>query len=65
MGIERSAGMQNVAATVAAAALYVAPRGPTDFGDAIELARGGIRDGAGLRALDRLRSAHRSPGKAG
>ena len=51
-----------VAAVVlnAAAALYVAPGGPSEFGDAIALARRGLSDGAGLRALERLRAAHRS-----
>jgi anthranilate phosphoribosyltransferase len=41
----------------AAAALYVAPNGPTEFGDAVTLARAALIDGAGLRALDRLRAA--------
>ena len=44
----------------AAAALYVAPGGPTEFGDAIERARAGLRDGAGMRALERLRAAQGS-----
>jgi anthranilate phosphoribosyltransferase len=44
----------------AAAALYVAPDGPTEYGDAIAMARQGLADGAGLRALERLRLAHRS-----
>ena len=42
----------------AAAALYVAPNGPVDIGDAIDLARAGLCDGRGLSALDRLRLAH-------
>jgi anthranilate phosphoribosyltransferase len=42
----------------AAAALYVSPGGPTQYGDAIALARAGLRDGAGLKALARLRLAH-------
>ncbi|MEO7714166.1 MAG: anthranilate phosphoribosyltransferase, partial [Gemmatimonadaceae bacterium] len=46
----------------AAAALYVAPDGPTDFGDAIAVARAGLKDGAGFRALERLRAAHGRPG---
>jgi anthranilate phosphoribosyltransferase len=46
----------------AAAALYVAPGGPLEFGDAITAARVGLRDGAGLRALVRLRAAHGSTG---
>ncbi|MEP6622224.1 MAG: anthranilate phosphoribosyltransferase [bacterium] len=46
----------------AAAALYVAPNGPRDFGDAINAARAGLADGAGLRALDRLRIAHNRAG---
>src|SRR3954468_8183258 len=51
-----------VAAVVlnAAAALFVAPDGPTDFGDAIVAARKGLADGAGLRALIRLRAAQGS-----
>jgi anthranilate phosphoribosyltransferase len=43
----------------AAGALYVAPGGPADFGDAIALARAGLADGAGIKALDRLRAAYR------
>jgi anthranilate phosphoribosyltransferase len=43
----------------AAAALYVAPGEPRDFGAHIETARAGLADGAGIRALDRLRAAHR------
>jgi anthranilate phosphoribosyltransferase len=42
----------------AAGALYVAPGGPTDFGDAVDAAGAGLRDGAGLRALERLRRAY-------
>ena len=41
----------------AAAALYVAPDGLSDFGEAIEAARAGLLDGAGARALERLRGA--------
>ena len=44
----------------AAAALYVAPDGPTDFGDAVSAATAGLKDGAGCRALERLRAAYRS-----
>ncbi len=44
----------------AAAALYISPGGPTDYGDAINAARAGLRDGAGLRALALLRQAHSS-----
>ena len=44
----------------AAAALYIAPGGPTEFGDAIDAARVGLRDGAGMRALKRLRAAQSS-----
>lgn len=44
----------------AAAALYVAPDGPRDFGDAVSAASAGLRDGAGLRALERLRAAYRN-----
>jgi anthranilate phosphoribosyltransferase len=43
----------------AAAALYVAPGGPTEFGDAISSAREGLRSGAGIAALERLRKAYR------
>jgi anthranilate phosphoribosyltransferase len=48
-----------VAAVVlnAAAALYVAPGGPRDFGDAIAAARAGLAAGAGIAALGRLRVA--------
>jgi anthranilate phosphoribosyltransferase len=42
----------------AAAALYVSPGGPSNYGDAVEAARFGLRDGAGVRALGRLRLAH-------
>lgn len=44
----------------AAAALYVSPGGPSDYAAAIDAARAGLRDGAGLRALARLRAAHGS-----
>ena len=59
--LDGSAPATAVAAVVlnAAAALYIAPGGPTDYGDAINAARIGLRDGAGLRALERLRLAHR------
>lgn len=62
--LEGSAPPTAIAAVVlnAAAALYVAPGGPTDYGDAIDAARAGLRDGAGLRALARLRVAHGSKG---
>ena len=40
----------------AAAALYVSPGGPRHYGEAIEAARAGLRDGAGMRALERLRA---------
>ena len=43
----------------AAAALYVSVEGPTDYGDAISAAQEGRKSGAGVRALDRLRLAHR------
>ena len=51
-----------VAAVVlnAAAALYVAPGGPTDFGDAVAAARSGLANGAGLDALNRLRASQGS-----
>ena len=41
----------------AAAALFVSPGGPRDYGDAIAAARSGLADGAGILALDRLRAA--------
>jgi anthranilate phosphoribosyltransferase len=44
----------------AAAALYVAPDGPTEFGDAVTAAAAGLKDGAGMRALERLRHAYRA-----
>jgi anthranilate phosphoribosyltransferase len=44
----------------AAAALYVSADGPKDFGDAISAASTGLKDGAGLRALERLRKAYRA-----
>jgi anthranilate phosphoribosyltransferase len=43
----------------AAAALCVAPGGASDFGDAIAAARAGLKSGAGLEALERLRGAYR------
>jgi anthranilate phosphoribosyltransferase len=54
-----------VAAVVlnAAAALYVSPGGPTNYGDAINAAREGLRNGAGLEALARLRTAHAAGAK--
>ena len=42
----------------AAAALYVSAEGPRDYGDAIAAARAGLHDGAGMRALERLRKAY-------
>ena len=47
-----------VAAVVlnAAAALFVAPDGPSEFGDAIVAARSGLANGAGMAALNRLRA---------
>lgn len=45
----------------AAAALYVGPGGPSDFGDAVDAARAGLKDGAGMRALERLRAAYARP----
>ena len=44
----------------AAAALFVGPGGPTEFGDAVTAARAGLTDHAGLRALERLRAATRA-----
>jgi anthranilate phosphoribosyltransferase len=58
--MENRAPATAVAAVVlnAAAALYVAPGGPRDFGDAINAARAGLADGAAMRALERLRKAY-------
>ena len=42
----------------AAAALYISADGPRDYGDAIVAARAGLQDGAGMRALERLRVAY-------
>lgn len=42
----------------AAGALYVAPGGPAEFGDAVAAARAGLRDGAGMKALKRLQRAY-------
>jgi anthranilate phosphoribosyltransferase len=60
--LDGSAPATAIAAVIlnAAAALYIAPDGPTDYGDAINAARAGLKDGAGMRALERLRVAHRS-----
>ena len=44
----------------AAAALFVAPDGPTEFGDAVAAARAGLANGAGLAALNRLRASQGS-----
>ena len=62
--LEGSAPPTAMAAVVlnAAAALYVAPGGPAEFGAAIDAARVGLRDGAGMRALQRLRAAQGSKG---
>jgi anthranilate phosphoribosyltransferase len=62
--MENRASVTATAAVVlnAAAALYVAPDGPREFGDAVSAARAGLRDGAGMRALERLRAAYRSEG---
>lgn len=61
--LEGSAAPTASAAVIlnAAAALYIAPGGPSDYGDAIAAARAGLADGAGLRALERLRSAYAKP----
>lgn len=42
----------------AAAALYVSVSGPDNFADAVETAREGLRKGAGMTALVRLRAAY-------
>ena len=42
----------------AAAALYVSGSGPTDFAQAVEIASEGLRAGAGVAALERLRAAY-------
>jgi len=58
--LENRAPATAVAAVVlnAAAALYVSHGGPTAFGDAVEAARAALQDGAGMRALERLRKAY-------
>ena len=48
----------------AAAALYIAPIGPTDFGEAVDAARAGLSAGAGLAGLDALRRAYQAPATA-
>jgi anthranilate phosphoribosyltransferase len=45
----------------AAAALYVSRSGAMPFGDAVRAASQGLRDGAGMRALERLRTAFTWP----
>jgi len=59
--LEGAAPPTAIAAVVlnAAAALYLAPEGPREFGDAVTSIRKAVRDGAGLHALDRLRTAFR------
>lgn len=42
----------------AAAALHVSDGGPSEFADAVQLAREGLRKGAGVAALERLRNAY-------
>jgi anthranilate phosphoribosyltransferase len=44
----------------AAAALYVSGSGPDDFAEAVERAKEGLRSGAGMGALERLRAAYGS-----
>ena len=58
--LEGSANAGAIAAVVlnAAAAVYVSGRAPS-FDEAVEAARGALREGAALRALERLRSAFR------
>ncbi len=60
--LEGTASATATAAVVlnAAAAVYLAPNGPSEFGDAITAARTGLKDGAGLSALNRLRRAFSS-----
>ncbi len=41
----------------AAAALYIAPHGPARYGEAVEVAAAHLRNGSGIAALGRLRSA--------
>ena len=61
--LDGSAPPTAIAAVVlnAAGALYVAPGGPADFGDAVAAAREGLREGVGVAALERLRSAYSHP----
>jgi anthranilate phosphoribosyltransferase len=42
----------------AAAAVFVSGNGAMEFGDAVAHVRGALQDGAGLDALDRLRSSY-------
>lgn len=42
----------------AAAALHVSDGGPSEFAEAVQLAREGLRKGAGVAALERLRNAY-------
>jgi anthranilate phosphoribosyltransferase len=61
-GVLSDAAPPTAAAVVlnAAAALYVSGSGPTEFGDAISVARAGLKEGAGMKALERLRAAFES-----
>ena len=52
-----NAGATNAVVLNAAAALYVGGR-VLDFGEGVTLAREALRDGAGLRALERLREVY-------
>jgi anthranilate phosphoribosyltransferase len=44
----------------AAAAVHVSKDSPGDFGEALQLVRAALDDGAGIRALERLRGAYRA-----
>jgi anthranilate phosphoribosyltransferase len=54
---EGNAGATSAVLLNAAAALYVGGCAPS-FDDGIEVARAALRDGAGMRALERLRAAY-------
>jgi len=58
--LQNEAPSTAIAAVVlnAAAALYVSGSGPDNFPDAVEVAREGLRKGAGVAALERLRAAY-------
>jgi anthranilate phosphoribosyltransferase len=60
LGGEGSSGATAAVVLNAAAAIYVSGK-VTTFDDAVTLAQNSVRDGAGLRALERLRTAFSNP----